>query len=137
MRNTKIMKVISIATMIFFYSVCGYGVEVFSASDLATALKTSSAGATITLGADIDCAGWPTVDGFSGTLDGKGYKILNLDAPLFGTITGDIAISNLVVKDANIVPINPDNTVQPYGILMNSVMAANLTVEGVTFTTPR
>ena len=129
MRNTKIMKVISIATMIFFYSVCGYGVEVFSASDLATALKTSSAGATITLGADIDCAGWTTVDGFSGTLDGKRYKITNLDAPLFGTITGDIAISNLVVKDASVtVPA------ETCGILLKSVTAANLAVENVTFT---
>ena len=125
----KIMKVISIATMIFFYSVCGYGVEVFSASDLATALKTSSAGATITLGADIDCAGWTTVDGFSGTLDGKGHKIEKLDAPLFGTITGDIAISNLVVKDAEI-----DVSAAPVAILLNSVTAANLAVENVTFT---
>ena len=129
MRNTKIMKVISIATMIFFYSVCGYGVEVFSASDLATALKTSSAGATITLGADIDCAGWTTVDGFSGTLDGKRYKITNLDAPLFGTITGDIAISNLVVKDAYV-----SATAETSGILLKSVTAANLSVENVTFT---
>jgi hypothetical protein len=69
------------------------------------------------------------VDGFSGTLDGQGYRIDNLDAPLFGTITGDIAVSNLVVKDAYV-----DANALTFGILMKSVTAANLAVENVTFT---
>ena len=102
-------------------------VTVTTAADLATALATSPN--TVLLGADLDLTGWTTVDGFSGTLDGQGHKIVNLDAPLFGTITGDIAISNLVVKDAY-VTVNAETS----GILLKSVSAANLTVENVAFT---
>lgn len=118
---------LALAATLILCSSCGFAVEVSTAADLATAIATS--GTTVTLGADIDCTGWTTVDGFSGTLDGKGYKILNLDAPLFGTITGDIAISNLVVKDANVTA-----TAETCGILLKSVTAANLAVENVTFT---
>lgn len=120
---------LALATILILCSSYGYAVDVSTAADLATALTTSPAGATVTLGADIDCTGWTTVDSFSGTLDGKGYKILNLDAPLFGTITGDIAISNLVVKDASVTV-----TAETSGILLKSVTAANLIVENVTFT---
>ena len=117
------------AVTLILCSSYGFAVDVITAADLATALTTSSAGTTVTLGADIDCTGWTTVDSFSGTLDGQGYKITNLDAPLFGTITGDIAISNLVVKDAYVtVPA------ETCGILLKSVTAANLAVENVTFT---
>ena len=122
----KLFKLAFAVTLILCCS-CGFAVEVFTATDLATALATS--GTTVTLGADIDCTGWTTVDSFSGTLDGKGYKIENLDAPLFGTITSDIAISNLVVKDAYI-----DVSAAPASILLNSVTAANLVIEDVTFT---
>ena len=118
---------LALAVTLIFCSSYGFAVDVSTAADLATALATS--GTTVTLGADIDCTGWTTVDGFSGTLDGKGYKILNLDAPLFGVITGDIAISNLVVKDACVTA-----TVETCGILLKSVTAANLAVENVTFT---
>ena len=118
---------LALATILILCSSYDFAVEVSTATDLATALATS--GTTITLGADIDCTGWTTVDSFSGTLDGKGYKIENLDAPLFGTITGDIAISNLVVKDANVTA-----TAETCGILLKSVTAANLAVENVTFT---
>ena len=117
------------AVTLILCSSCGFADEVIvkTATDLATALATS--GTTVTLGADINCTGWTTVDGFSGTLDGKGYKIENLDAPLFGTITGDIAISNLVVKDASVTA-----NAQTCAILMKSVTAVNLAVENVTFT---
>ena len=118
---------LALAVTLIFCSSYGFAVEVSTATDLATALATS--GTTVTLGADIDCTGWTTVDGFSGTLDGKGYKIENLDAPLFGTITGDIAISNLVVTGANVTA-----TAETCGILLNSVTAANLAVENVSFT---
>ena len=118
---------LALAVTLILCSSCGFAVEVSTATDLATALATS--GTTVTLGADIDCTGWATVDSFSGTLDGQGYKITNLDAPLFGTITGDIAISNLVVKDASVTA-----NAQTFGILMKSVAAANLAVENVTFT---
>lgn len=118
---------LALAVTLILCSSCGFAVEVSTATDLATALATS--GTTVTLGADIDCTGWTTVDSFSGTLDGKGYKIENLDAPFFGVITGDIAISNLVVKDANVTA-----TAETCGILLKSVTAANLTVENVTFT---
>ena len=118
---------LALATILILCSSCGFAVEVSTATDLATALATS--GTTVTLGADIDCTGWTTVDSFSGTLDGKGYKIENLDAPLFGTITGDIAISNLVVNGANVTA-----TAETCGILLKSVTAANLAVENVTFT---
>ena len=124
----KLFKLAFAITLILCSS-CGFAVGVSTAADLATALTTSQAGTTVTLGADIDCTGWATVDSFSGTLDGKGYKITNLDAPLFGTITGDIAISNLVVKDAS-VTANAETS----GILLKSVTAANLAVENVTFT---
>ena len=102
-------------------------VTVSTQADLAAALATS--GATVELSADIDCTGWTTVDGFSGTLDGKGHKIEKLDAPLFGTITGNIAISNLVVKDASVTV-----TAETSGMLMKSVTTASLAVENVTFT---
>ena len=104
-------------------------VTVTTAADLATALTTSPAGTKVLLGDNLDLTGWTTVDAFSGILDGQGYKIENLDAPLFGTITGDIAISNLVVKDAS-VTANAETS----GILLKSVTAANLAVENVTFT---
>ena len=118
---------IAFALCLALCSIRCLAVAVTTAADLATALATSPN--TVTLGADIDLAGWTTVDGFSGTLDGQGYKITNLDTPLFGTITGDIAISNLVVKDANVTA-----TAETCGILLKSVTAANLTVENVTFT---
>ena len=102
-------------------------VTVTTAADLATALSTSPN--TVLLGADLDLTGWTTVNGFSGTLNGQGYKIENLDAPLFGTITGDIAISNLVVKDASVTV-----AATPAGILMNSVTSPGIAVENVTFT---
>lgn len=124
----KLFKLVFAVTLILCSSY-GFAVDVSTAADLAEALTTSPAGTTVTLGADIDCTGWTTVDSFSGTLDGKGYKIGNLDAPLFGTITGDIAISNLVVNGANVTA-----TVETCGILLKSVTAANLTVENVTFT---
>ena len=124
----KLFKLVFAVTLILCSS-CVFAVNVSTASDLATALTTSPAGTTITLGADIDCTGWTTVDGFSGTLDGQGNKIENLDAPLFGVITSDIAISNLVVKGANVTA-----TAETCGILIKSVTAANLAVENVTFT---
>ena len=120
---------LALAVTLILCSSCVFAVNVSTASDLATALTTSPAGTTITLGADIDCTGWATVDSFSGTLDGQGYRIEKLDAPLFGTITGDIAISNLVVNGANVTA-----TVETCGILLKSVTAANLAVENVTFT---
>ena len=124
----KLFKLAFAITLILCSSCC-FAVNVTTAAGLATALTTSPAGTTVTLGDNIDCTGWTTVDSFSGTLDGQGYKITNLDAPLLGTITGDIAISNLVVKDANVTA-----TAETCGILLKSVTAANLTVENVTFT---
>ena len=120
---------LALAVTLIFCSSYGFAVDVSTAADLAAAIADNPSG-TYTLTADIDCAGWTTVDGFSGTLDGQGHKIVNLDAPLFGTITGDIAISNIVVKDANIVLPTGGNR----GMLINSVTAANLAVENVTFT---
>ena len=114
-------------TVLFAGATAAHGVTVTTKADLATALATT--GNTVLLGNDLDLTGWTTVDGFSGTLDGQGYKITNLDAPLFGTITGDIAISNLVVKDASVTA-----NAQTCAILMKSVTAANLAVENVTFT---
>lgn len=105
-----------------------FAADVGTAAELAAAIAADPSG-TYTLTADIDCSGWTTIDGFSGTLDGKGYKITNLDAPLFGTITGDIAISNLVVKGANVVLPSGGNQ----GMLINSVTATDLIVENVTF----
>ncbi len=124
----KLFKFAFSVTLILCSSCC-FAVNVTTAADLAEALTTSPAGTTVTLGADIDCTGWTTVDSFSGTLDGQGYKITNLDAPLFGTITGDIAISNIVVKDAYVT-----TDAETCGILLKSVTAANLAVENTTFT---
>lgn len=120
---------LALAVTLIFCSSYGFAVDVSTAADLAAAIADNPSG-TYTLTADIDCAGWSTVDGFSGTLDGQGHKIVNLDAPLFGAITGDIAISNIVVKDANVVLPTGGNR----GMLINSVTAANLAVENVTFT---
>ena len=119
--------VVSAALLLLAAPFARADVTVTTAADLATALATSPN--TVLLGADLDLTGWTTVDGFSGTLDGQGYRIENLDAPLFGTITGDIAISNLVVKDASVTA-----TAETSGILLKSVTAANLAVENVTFT---
>ena len=116
-----------LAISVILCSACGFAVGVSTSTELAAALATSPN--TVTLEADIDCSGWTTVDGFSGTLDGQRHKLLNLNAPLFGTITGDIAISNLVVKDAY---VNVSAT--PASILLSNVAAANLAVENVTFT---
>ncbi len=125
----KLRSRLSIAAAIFVLAhFARADVTVTTAADLATALASSPN--TVLLGADIDMTGWTTVDGFSGTLNGQGYKMENLDAPLFGTITGDIAVSNLVVKDANVVLPSGGNR----GMLINSVTAANLAVENVTFT---
>ncbi|MBQ3806787.1 MAG: InlB B-repeat-containing protein [Kiritimatiellae bacterium] len=124
----KLFKLAFAVTLILCCS-CGFAVEVFTAADLAEALTTSPDGTTVTLGADIDCTGWTTVDSFSGTLDGQGYKIENLDAPFFGVITGDIAISNLVVKGANVTA-----SAETSGILLKCVTNDNLVVENVTFT---
>ena len=119
---------LALAVTLIFCSSYGFAVDVSTAADLAAAIADNPSG-TYTLTADIDCTGWTTVDSFSGTLDGQGYKITNLDAPLFGAITGDIAISNLVVKDACVTA-----TVETCGILLKSVTAASLAVENVTFT---
>ena len=119
-----------VALGLILCSACGYAVTVSTQADLATALATS--GAVVELGADIDMTGWTTVADFTGTIDGKGYALSNLDAPLLGDVTGDVAISNLVVHNAYVNV--PNNTVVPYGILLKSATAANLTVEGVTFT---
>ena len=116
-----------LAISVILCSACGFAVGVSTSTELAAALATSPN--TVTLEADIDCSGWTTVDGFSGTLDGQGHKLLNLNAPLFGTITGDIAISNLVVKDASVTV-----AAETSGILLKSVTATNLAVENVTFT---
>ena len=106
-----------------------FAADIGTAAELATAIAADPSG-TYTLTADIDCSGWTTIDGFSGTLDGKGHKILNLGVPFFGTITGDIAISNIVVQGANLDLPTGGNR----GMLINSVTAGNLTVENVTFT---
>ena len=117
-------------TVIFAGATAAHGVTVTTKADLATALATT--GNTILLGNDLDLTGWTTVANFSGTIDGKGYALANLDAPLLGDVTGDVAISNLVVQNAYVNV--PNNTVLPYGVLLKSATAANLTVEGVTFT---
>ena len=49
-------------------------VTVTTAAEFATALATP--GNTLVLGNDIDLTGWTTVDGFSGTINGQGYKLL-------------------------------------------------------------
>ena len=128
MRHTTALAIASAAIMAV--SSRANAVTVTTAADLATALSTSPAGTRVLLGDNLDLTGWTTVDGFSGTLDGQGYKIENLDKPLFGTITGDLAISNLVVKDAY---VDVPSTVAA-AVLINSVTAANLAVENVTFT---
>ena len=125
----KRLKLILASVGLAILSRGAFAADIGTAADLAAAIADNPSG-TYTLTADIDCAGWATVDGFSGTLDGQGHKIVNLDAPLFGTITGDIAISNIVVKDANVVLPTGGNR----GMLINSVTAANLAVENVTFT---
>ena len=105
-------------------------VTVTTAADLAAALATP--GTTVELSNNIDMTGWTTVADFSGTIDGKGYSLVNLDAPLLGAVTGDVEIRDLTVQDANVSV--PNNTAVPYGILLKSATAANLTIEGVTFT---
>lgn len=124
----KRLKLILASVGLAILSRSAFAADIGTAADLAAAIADNPSG-TYTLTADIDCAGWATVDGFSGTLDGQDHKIVNLDAPLFGTITGDIAISNIVVKDANVTA-----TAETCGILLKSVTAANLAVENVTFT---
>ena len=75
-------------------------VEIGSASDFAEKIAANPAG-DYKLTADIDCSAWTSLD-FSGTLDGDGKTISGLTMPLFGTVSGNATIENIVVSGANV-----------------------------------
>lgn len=101
------------------------------ASELATAFGSAAAGDTVTLTADVDMTGWTTAANFAGTLDGQGHKITGLTVPLFGDVTNDMAIQNLVVESADLSVAGSSTGA---GVLVNSFAGANVLAENITFT---
>lgn len=99
------------------------------ASELATAFGSAAAGDTVTLTADVDMTGWTPVTGFSGTFDGAGHRLTGVEASIFGTLSADIAIQNLVIDGANVT-----YAAVPAGILIDSVNASSVVVSNVTYT---
>ena len=86
-----------------------YAVTPRSAISTASQLAgLSGASGSYTLSNNIDLSGrsWTPISNFSGTLDGNGYTISGLnitgkygiDIGLFGTITSDVTIKNLIVE---------------------------------------
>ncbi len=97
--------------------------------DLTTAVASAGAGDVVALDADIDMSAWATAANFAGTLDGQGHKLTGLTTSLFGNVTSDIAIQNLVVDGANVT-----YAAVPAGILVDSVNASSVVVSNVTYT---
>jgi hypothetical protein len=54
------------------------------------------------LGEDIDGASHNILGNFSGQLDGRGFKIINLTSPVFSELMDGVVITNLVLKDVDI-----------------------------------
>lgn len=113
-----------------------YAVTPRSAISTASQLAgLSGASGTYTLIDNIDLTGrsWTPISNFSGTLDGNGYTISGLnfsgkygnDIGLFGTITSDVTIKNLIVEGN--IDISCDND-QGVGGFVGSVYGGNLTI---------
>lgn len=113
-----------------------YAVTPRSAISTASQLAgLSGASGSYTLSNNIDLSGrsWTPISNFSGTLDGNGYTISGLnftgkygnDIGLFGTITSDVTIKNLIVEGN--IDISCDND-QGVGGFVGAVDGGNLTV---------
>lgn len=108
---------------------CAYAVDVTSAADLAEKIAADPAG-SYTLTANIDCTDWATVDSFTGSIDGAGYEIQNLQVPMFNTIGGSGTFSNIVFKDATITSTAANLTL---GVFANYFDGENFQINGLTF----
>ena len=81
--------------------------EVLVVKDKASLLNFASQAATLTKDvlfvADVDMTGevWTPIEGYAGTINGNGYAIKGMTAPLFGT--SSVSIKGLHLVDANIV----------------------------------
>lgn len=108
---------------------CAYAVDVTSAADLAEKIAADPAG-SYTLTANIDCTDWATVDSFTGSIDGAGFEIQNLQVPMFNTIGGSGTFSNIVFKDATITSTAANLTL---GVFANYFDGENFQINGLTF----
>lgn len=106
-----------------------YAVNVSTAEDFAAQI-TADSSASITLTADIDCSNWVSIPSFSGSIDGAGFKIMNLDAPLFTEISNASNISNIKFVDANIA-LTAGNTL--VGCLAETISAVDITIDNLSF----
>ncbi len=113
-----------------------YAVTPRSAISTASQLAgLSGASGSYTLSNNIDLSGrsWTPISNFSGTLDGNGYTISGLnitgkygiDIGLFGTITSDVTIKNLIVEGNIDVTSDSD---QKVGGFAGYVYGGNLTI---------
>ncbi len=94
-----------------------------SFDDLMESIKNNPSG-HYTLKNDIDATEFKVsdnyyIDEFTGTIDGKGYKISNLSRPLFNKLGSGAEIKNLTIDDANI-------QVSARGILANNATGAKV-----------
>ena len=105
-------------------------VEIGSAEELAAQITANPAG-DYKLTADIDCSGWTTCD-FSGALDGGGKTISGLTTALFGTVSGNAQIKNLVISGATISHTSGNSYTS--GFVASVVNGSDVLVSGITFT---
>lgn len=95
-------------------------------ADLTEQLKTSAfANQTIVLKQDVVLGEWTSAPNFNGTLDGAGYKISGLTAPLFAKVNG-ATVKNLTIE-GSLALENPANA----GLLASEA-TATVTVENCT-----
>ncbi len=99
---------------------------VSSAAELQAALAAGSG--DIRLTADIDGSQLTTATSFSGTIDGGGFALTGLTAPLIDAVNGDFALMNLTVSGANVAL---SGSAAPIGLVACTVSSANLRVEGL------
>jgi hypothetical protein len=64
--------------------------------------EISNLAGSYALGEDIDGASHNTLGNFTGQLDGRGFKIINLTSPVFSELLDGVVITNLVLKDVDI-----------------------------------
>ena len=106
-------------------------VEIGSADALAEAITGNPSG-DYKLTANIDCSSWTSCD-FSGTLDGNGKTISGLTTALFGTVSGNAQIKNLVISGATISHTDQKGAATS-GFLATVVDGVDIIVDGITFT---
>ena len=101
-------------------------VEISSAAELSAEIAANPSG-DYKLKANIDCSTWASLD-FSGTLDGDGKTITGLTVPLFGTVSGNATIKNLVVSGAAVSSETAD-----IGIVATTMTEGSFVIQNISF----